>query len=142
MKLKKFNEMNSEPEFKRVTVPKKKYKSMAPSNIVYMVNFDNYIQTIVGMTTQWEQLFGKSDFTWIGEYKTKTYSFEYNGDYYFVISGPGRGTSLESTIDLGDYLTTGKVSDSIKKDIQAFVDFLYNNLITLDDDKVNFWKNK
>ena len=49
--------------------------------------------------------------------------------------------SIESSINIDDYLNTGKIKDETKNTINNFIDFLFNNLITLDDEKVNFWKN-
>ena len=105
-----------------------------------MPKFSNKIQTIVAMTDQWAQLFGKHDFTYKGEYNCKIWSFEDNkNNYFFIISAPGRGTSLESTIDLSDYYETGKISKDIRHNIDCFVDFLYNDLLTLNDETVKFW---
>ena len=99
--------------------------------------------SIVSMTPeQWEQLFDKSDFTWIGNHKTKTYSFDCNGEYYFVISAKGRGTSIETNADAGKYMETGKPTQELKDKVNNFIEFLYDKLLTLNDEKVNFWKDK
>jgi hypothetical protein len=103
---------------------------------------ENKMQTIIAMTNQWSSLFGKHDFTYKGEYNCKIWSFkDSDGNYFFVISAPGRGTSIESNIDMTEYFNTGKKSKELKASVIKFTDFLYENLITLDDVNVNFWKN-
>ena len=115
---------------------------MSPNSIQYITKFSNKIQTIVAMTNQWSDLFGKHDFTYKGEYNCKIWSFKDNNDnYFFIISAPGRGTSLESTISIDEYYKTGNISKELKDNVNSFVYFLFDKLISLDDEKVNFWKN-
>ena len=133
-------EFNEPIKFERIDISKSEYISLSPYNIVYIPKFSNKIQAIVAMTNQWSQLFGKHNFTYKGEYNCKNWTFKDNRDnYFFIVSAPGRGTSLESTIDLQDYYETGKISKDTKYNIDCFVDFLYDNLLTLDDEKVKFW---
>jgi len=136
------NDNKENTEFNRISISKSEYISLSPNSIQYLAKFTNKLQTIVAMTNQWSELFGKHDFTYKGEYNCKIWTFIDNNDnYFFIISAPGRGTSIESSINIDDYLNTGKIKDETKNTINNFIDFLFNNLITLDDEKVNFWKN-
>lgn len=136
------NESIISTEFNRISITKSEYIKLSPNSIQYLAGFTNKLQTIFAMTNQWSELFGKHDFTYKGEYNCKNWTFIDNNDnYFFIISAPGRGTSIESSINIDDYLKTGKINNETKKSINNFIDFLFNNLITLDDENVNFWKN-
>lgn len=133
----KKEEVSENEKFSRIKVSKLKYRFIMPNDISHYGDFNYKLQTIIAMTNQWVDLYNKSDFSYNGEYKTKTWSFiDESDNYFFVISAPGRGTSIESSLDLKDYFETGKLQKETKAKINSFISFLYEDLLTLNDEKV------
>lgn len=137
-----FKNNNVKNTFTRHNISKTEYRSMSPNSIDYLTKLDNKKQTIAGMTDkQWKELFGKCDFEWRNEHRLKFYSFkDQDNNIFLVYGGKGKGSGLESNLNIDSYLKTGKVSDEIKQKVLDFIDFLFQQLLTLDDEKVNFWK--
>ena len=125
---------------------KKQYSKGNFSRIEYIYRGDNnFIRTLTAVVgtnpSDFETLFGDSNFTFRGELNNKCWVVDFRGKTFIIISANNRGTSLEGFgIEDTDLDEPVRSNDDIQL-VKSFVENLFNMLVESGSEQAIRWNN-